>query len=173
MHSDGAYGNADNDNKFEKANIDQIQTAIRGKKSEIPFEISEDSNNQLQVKCPLQVAIAEFSDDKYRAIFNKEICQSCQYAECCQSRERKKDRIYIFIYDDYLRNKRINKALNLSPELRKIRANVEATMKEFAIRMKNHKLKVRGAFKTKLFAYSTAIAINFGRIFRYLQPETV
>jgi hypothetical protein len=173
MHSDGAYGNAENDEKFEKANIEQIQTAIRGKKSEVVFEISEDANKRLQVKCPLQVAVAEFSEDKYRAIFNKDICQSCQHAEHCPSRKRNNDRIHTFIYDDYLRNKRINKALNLPPELRKIRANVEATMKEFAIRMNNHKLKVRGAFKTKLFAFSTAIAINFGRIFRYLQPETV
>jgi hypothetical protein len=173
MHSDGAYSNPDNDKKFDKANIKQIQTAIRGKMCDVPIEISQVSDNQLQVKCLLQVAVAEFSDKKYRAIFRKEICQSCQYAERCPSKKRKNDRIYTFIYDDYLRNKRINIALRLPPELRKIRANVEATMKEFANKMNNHKLRVRGAFKAKLFAYSSAIAINFGRIFRYLQPETV
>jgi hypothetical protein len=173
LHNDGAYSNSDNDKKFENAGIEQIQTAIRGKMCDVPIEISRVYENQFQVKCPLQTAIAEFSENKYRAIFNKEICQSCQYSERCPSRKRKNDRIYIFIDEDYLRNKRINRALNLPPELRKIRANVEATMKEFANKMNNHKLKVRGAFKAELFAYSSAIAINFGRIFRYLQPETV
>jgi hypothetical protein len=173
MHSDGAYSNSDNDKKFEKHNIEQIQTAIRGKKCDVPIEISKISDGKLQVKCPLQTVDAEFSDEKYRAIFKKDLCQTCQYAERCPSKMRKNDRIYTFIYEDYLRNKRINKSLNLPPELRKIRANVEATMKEIANKMNNHKLKVRGAFKAKLFAYTTAIAINFGRIFRFMQPETV
>ena len=75
--------------------------------------------------------------------------------------------VYYFTHGDYLRNKRLIRALSLPPEKRKIRANVEATMKEFAYRMPNKKLKVRGAFKADLFAFSTGIAINFGRIFRF------
>jgi len=34
--------------------------------------------------------------------------------------------------------------------------------------MPRKKLKVRGAFKATLFAYTAATIINFGRIFRYL-----
>jgi len=33
------------------------------------------------------------------------------------------------------------------------------------------KLKVRGAFKASVFAFSVAIGINFGRIFRLLQGD--
>ncbi|MCD4651649.1 MAG: hypothetical protein K8S56_07690, partial [Candidatus Cloacimonetes bacterium] len=33
-------------------------------------------------------------------------------------------------------------------------------------RMRGHKVKVRGHFKTNLFVYCTAIAINLGRIYR-------
>ena len=56
----------------------------------------------------------------------------------------------------------------LPPERRKIRPNIEATVKEFT-KAFNHKgkLKVRGFFKTSLYATASAIGINFGRIFRY------
>ncbi|HEY5511061.1 MAG TPA: hypothetical protein VIK10_08535 [Prolixibacteraceae bacterium] len=41
-------------------------------------------------------------------------------------------------------------------------------MKEFKARTQGGKTKVRGQFKTSLFAFNTGIAINFGRIFRYI-----
>jgi hypothetical protein len=52
---------------------------------------------------------------------------------------------------------------------RKLRANVEATIKEF-VKPFNHKgkLRIRGKFKTMLYACSMGISINFGRIHRYL-----
>ena len=59
--------------------------------------------------------------------------------------------------------------MQLPLDRRKIRANVEATMHEFTYRTRGHKLKVRGAFKASLFVFATAIAINFGRIYRYIQ----
>jgi len=59
--------------------------------------------------------------------------------------------------------------LEIPPERRKIRPNVEATVREFRNNM-NHKgkLKVRGAFKTDIWAYTMAISINFGRIYHYI-----
>jgi hypothetical protein len=46
---------------------------------------------------------------------------------------------------------------------------VEATIKEF-VKPLNHKgkLRVRGQFKTMMYACSMGISINFGRIHRYL-----
>ena len=37
--------------------------------------------------------------------------------------------------------------------------------------MPRKKLKVRGAFKAAVFAYSVAIAINFGRIYRLMLDD--
>jgi hypothetical protein len=51
-------------------------------------------------------------------------------------------------------------------ELRKLRPNVEATMREFSRRLENGKLKVRGLFKAQTFALATAMGINFGRVYR-------
>ena len=46
---------------------------------------------------------------------------------------------------------------------------MEATIKEFAKPL-NHKgkLRIRGQFKTMIYACSMGISINFGRIHRYL-----
>ena len=46
-------------------------------------------------------------------------------------------------------------------------------MKEFKTRTNGGKVKVRGLFKISLFAYNVGIAINFGRIFRYLSKINI
>ena len=46
-------------------------------------------------------------------------------------------------------------------------------MKEFKARAPGGKIKVRGLFKTSLFAYSVGIAINFGRIYRHIMANNI
>ncbi len=41
-------------------------------------------------------------------------------------------------------------------------------MKGFKVKAPGGKIKVRGLFKTSLFAFTLGIAINFGRIYRYI-----
>jgi hypothetical protein len=53
----------------------------------------------------------------------------------------------------------------------KLRNNIEATVNEFVCRMPKGKLKVRGAFKTEVFAFAVAISYNFGRIYRYITND--
>ena len=57
----------------------------------------------------------------------------------------------------------------MPPERRKIRPNVEATVKGFT-KPFNHKgkLRIRGLFKTMVYAHAMAISINFGRLWRYM-----
>ena len=65
-------------------------------------------------------------------------------------------------------NKRNNNIYKIPKERRKIRANIEATMKELT-KNNNHldKLQVRGDFRTALVGIATSIGINLGRIYRY------
>ena len=58
--------------------------------------------------------------------------------------------------------------MNNPEERRKIKPNVKAMKNEFKIRAPGGKLKVRGIFKATLFALNSGIAINFGRIYRYI-----
>ena len=75
---------------------------------------------------------------------------------------------YYFTHEDYLQNRRNRNIMSIAEERRKIRPNVEALMNEFKIRTPGGKLKVRGLFKATLFAFNTGIAINFGRIYRFV-----
>jgi hypothetical protein len=166
LHSDGAYGNTENDKKFEESDIIHIQTAVRGRQCEVDIVIEQKSENSCAVTCPLQSAESELSGNRFKAMFDSRICANCEFAGTCPTKELKNSRTYYFKKEDYLRNKRIREILKIPIERRKIRPNVEASVHEFSCRLTNGKLKVRGSFKTEVFAFTTAIAINFGRIFR-------
>lgn len=175
IHTDGAYGNTDNDLKFEEAGITHVQTAVRGRQCEVEIEIKQITEGKYQVNCPFQSVESQPTRTRYKALFDNTICQGCQFIDKCPAVVGKSNRTYYFTYEDYLRNKRIRNILNIPNQRWKIRPNVEATVQEFSCKLTNGKLKYRGAFKAELFAYSVAIAINFGRIFRYksLKPTKI
>ena len=61
--------------------------------------------------------------------------------------------------------------MSIPKERRSLRTNIEATVSEFARKLNNRKLKIRGSFKANIFAFAAAIGINFGRIYRYLSAS--
>ena len=75
----------------------------------------------------------------------------------------------ILFYPGAISGKQKKEKYRYPPKRRKLRPNVEATIKEF-VKPLNHKgkLRVRGQFKTMMYACSMGISINFGRIHRYL-----
>jgi hypothetical protein len=172
VHTDGGYGNSRNDLKFEEYGITHVQTAVRGRQCEVVIEIEQTGEGTYNVKCPLQNTNSVKSGNQYKCIFDMDLCSDCQYAGKCPSVIRKSSRRYFFKHEDYLRNKRNRNLLAIPLERRVLRSNVEATIHEFACRMKSHKLKVRTAFKARVFAFTVAIGINFGRVFRYKASNT-
>jgi hypothetical protein len=171
LHTDGAYGSSDNDKKLEELEIVQIQTAVRGKTPKVKMEIEKKSNNPEEyiVSCPNQEVVSNQTKKRHQACFNKKICDGCTLAKDCPAIEQKNCRCYYFNTEDYLLGKR-NSNIDFLPDERKnLRANVEATVKEYT-KAFNHKgkLKIRGKFKTMLFAFGMSIAINFGRIYRHV-----
>ncbi len=173
LHFDGGYGSEDNDKAFEKMEVTPVQTAVKGRKSEVSMNIEITENDEMEVSCPNeQIVKAESTRKRFKACFDKEICEQCPFKANCPTKEQKKCRVYYFDESEVKRKQRHNSLVNLPLDRRKIRANVEATVHEFTHRMRGHKLKVRGFFKTSLFVYATALAINFGRIYRYCVKET-
>jgi len=166
LHTDGGYGSEDNDRKFEELGITHIQTAVRGRKSKVEMKI-EEIEGEYEVSCPLQKVVSEKTRSRYKACFDKKICDRCSLAGDCPTLIRK--RVYYFTREQYLSNKRKRNINALPHKRRKLRPNVEATIKEF-VKPFNHKgkLRVRGQFKTMIYACSMGISINFGRIHRYL-----
>jgi hypothetical protein len=168
LHFDGAYGSKDNDKKFNELAITPVQTAIKGRKAEVSIKINKTEQNQYEVSCPLQRVEAVLSVKKYKAEFDISICENCELSSKCSTQKNKHFRTYNFMEEDYLRNKRHSTINQIPKERRKLRNNVEATVAEFKQKFHKGKLKVRGLFKTMVFAFTMAISINFGRIYRYL-----
>jgi len=168
LHTDGAYGSEDNDQKFEKLKITHIQTAVRGRKNKVEMKI-EETEGEYEVSCPLQKVGSEKTRNRYKACFDKRICAGCPLAGDCPALIQKRYRTYYFTREQYLSNKRKGNINTLPLKRRKLRPNVEATIKEF-VKPFNHKgkLRIRGQFKTMIYACSMGISINFGRIHRYL-----
>ncbi len=171
IHTDGGYGSEDNDKKLEEAGITQVTTAVRGKESKIELKIEEiqDSLQTYTVECPYQKVTSTPTKQRNKVRFDNNTCKACPLKNEC--RIFKNNGRFYFKHEDCLKNKRNNKINNIPTERQKIRPNVEATMKEIKSRTKAGKLKVRGVFKTWLFALNVGIAINFGRIYRYLVKE--
>jgi hypothetical protein len=167
LHTDGGYGSEDNDKKFEELGITHIQTAVRGRKSKVEMKIEETAEGEYEVSCPLQKVKSEKTRTRYKVCFDKKICDGCSLAGDCPTLIQK--RVYYFTREQYLSNKRKGNINTLPLERRKLRPNVEATIKEF-VKPLNHKgkLRIRGQFKTMMYACSMGISINFGRIHRYL-----
>jgi len=169
LHTDGAYGSEDNDKKMEELEITHVQTAVRGRKAEVSMEIEEVSEDDYTVKCPKQTVHSQKTRTRYKACFDSKICEQCPLNNSCPAKEQSDKRTYYFDRSDYLLGKRNRNIKSLPPERRKLRPNVEATVKEFT-KPFNHKgkLRVRGLFKTMMCAHAMAISINFGRVWRYL-----
>lgn len=175
FHTDGGYGNENNDNTFKELGINHIQTAIKGREASIEITIEQPDGGvgYYIVKCPYQEVKSQKTRKRYKAVFNKELCDKCPLCKECNIYKKHKS-TYYFKQKDYLLNKRRRSLYSIPEERRKLRNNVEATMHEFKCKT-NHKgkLKVRGIFKTMLFAFNTAISINLGRIFRYMYEKLV
>jgi len=185
LHNDGAYGSNDNDTKCFEHGITQIQTAIRGKESaiEITIQLNEPSLRQTDVdcycvSCPHQTVVATKGRKKFKAAFDASLCAACPLQEQCNliTDRSGTHRSYYFSEKDFHRKKRAHNIVSIPPERRGLRANIEATVSEFKRKMPDDKVKVRGRFKTMLFAIATGIGINFGRIVRYMDdlvPEEI
>ncbi len=167
LHTDGAYGSEANDKALEDAGISHVQTAVKGRKAAIEITITATGEQQWEVACPNQCADSHPTKTRFKACFDLDVCDTCPFAESCPTQHQKTCRALFFTPEDAARNARHRRLSELPPERRTLRANVEATMREFVHHLDGHTVSVRGQFKTALFACNRAISINFGRIFRY------
>lgn len=167
LYTDGGYGSKENDEKLKEMGIEQIQTAIKGREAAVDISITKSDDGKYDVRCPQQSAEIQQGKKRLKAIFDGKVCEACPICNTCPSNIRKSCRVVYFDEQDVLRQQRQRNIQNLPVERRGLRANIEATMREFSRRTEGGKLKVRGLFKAQLFALSTAIGINFGRVYRY------
>ncbi len=171
LHFDGGYGSSDTDEKFSEFDITPIQTAVRGRQATVTIEIEQVSENEYQVSCPQQTVSSQPTHHRHKAEFDLKTCHQCPHRNQCSAITMKKYKAFYFSHEDYSARRRQHRIHEIPKERRTLRNNVEATVNEFVCKMPRKKLKVRGAFKAAVFAYSVAISINFGRIYRLMRDD--
>lgn len=167
IHTDGAYGSESNDEKMEKLTIKHVQTAVRGREGKVPISIEQVSEDEYKVFCPYQIVTSQKTTTRHKAEMEIDICNDCPLSADCPTIPMKNTRTYYYTHADYLAKNRQQNIKSIPAERQKLRPNVEATVNEFTYNLPKCKLKVRGLFKSMMFAFNKAIGINFGRIYRY------
>jgi hypothetical protein len=172
LHVDGGYGSDKADKKLSENDIALIQTAIKGRTPAVRMDIHQ-TEDGWQVSCPRQSVQAERTPKRWKAEFDKSICEGCPFADQCPSRVGKTARRWYFSAEDAARRKRWRRWEALPDERKRLRPNVEATVRQMQGAMVGGKLTVRGAFKTHCYGLLRAMAVNLGRIARYVaDPKT-
>ena len=172
MHTDGGYGGGALDPKMSEHEVLHVETGTKMGHARVNM-IYETADDSYRVSCPSQTALAERTSKRWKAVFNDEICRSCSHREHCPTVQHPRKRT-LYFDESWAKASIRSRNIERIPEERwKLRANVEATVKEFTGCF-NHKgkLRVRGLERSTLQILAAALAINFGRVFRYQNRDT-
>jgi len=167
LHTDGGYGGSALDPKMSEHEVLHVETGTKMGHARVnmTYETADDS---YRVSCPSQTALAERTSKRWKAVFNDAICRECSHREHCPTVQHPRKRT-LYFDESWAKASIRSRNIERIPEERwKLRANVEATVKEFTGCF-NHKgkLRVRGLARSTLQILAAALAINFGRVFRY------
>jgi hypothetical protein len=167
MHTDGGYGTGVLDSKMSEHEVLHVETGSKMGHARVNM-VYESAGDSYRVSCPLQTAPAGRTRKHWRADFKNEICHGCPHSEHCPTVQRRRKRTLYFEESWAKASIRSRNIESIPEERRKLRANVEATVNEFTGCF-NHKgkLRVRGLARSTLQILAAALAINFGRVFRF------
>lgn len=181
LYTDGGYGSSSADQTLQEHQVEQIQTAIRGrapsteKLNLADFEIKRaETGKPTQIRCPQgQTAEVHPSSQKksYVAYFDPAICQACPlYQTACPGHPGKRDPRVRLNFSEQQANvsQRRRRSLACQTEGRNLRAAIEATVREVKHPFPASKLPVRGQFRVACMVIGSALATNAHRIQRYL-----
>jgi hypothetical protein len=173
LHVDGAYGSEENDRVQAELGITVVQTGIRGMRARAPMRIEPLEGGLYQVTCAAGFqATSQAAWIRDKAEFDAAGCSGCPFAAICPAIPRKGGRSFYFTQADALRQARHRRLKELPPERQTLRANVEASMKEFKAPCRKGKLRTRGHAAAAQYGSLRAIAINFRRIYRHLRSNS-
>jgi len=180
LHQDGGFGSQDVDAKAAEHEITLIQTAVKGRKPQVPMEIEGSGQEGYTVNCPNpehKPVKARKVKRNFRADFDLKKCEICPFKDQCPTKTGRRNRkgiaIFRFSPQDVLRKKRHKAIQKIPKERQTLRSGVESLMRLMHRGEKNTgKLKVRGRFNFELYAFAMGVVINFERIFRYQKAKS-
>jgi len=185
LYTDGGYGSSQADQTLQDHQVNQIQTAIRGRTPHpdklhlSDFEIKQtETGKPVQITCPhgQQVAVKTGSKRKgFVAHFDATVCQACPFSQAgqCPANPGKRDpRFHLYFTQPQAQvSQRRRRNLANQQEGRNLRAAVEATVREVKHPFPAGKLPVRGKFRMACMLIGSAAMTNVRRIQRYLAAK--
>jgi hypothetical protein len=182
LYTDGGYGSPDADQTLQDNQVEQIQTAIRGR---IPsseklnlsdFEIKQSEMGQpTQITCPQgQTATVHPSSQKkaFVAHFEEEACQNRPFLQKCPVRQGKRDAHWHLRFSQkQVNSSQRRRSLIHQKEGRNLRAAVKATVRQVKHPFPASKLPVRGRFRITCLLIGSALMSNVRRIQCYLESK--
>ncbi|MDP2381074.1 MAG: transposase, partial [Pseudohongiella sp.] len=184
LYTDGGYGSSNADQILQDNQVEQIQTAIRGRNPNneklnlSDFEIKQTEKGvPTRITCPQgQTTTVHTSNQKkaYVAHFEAEICQVCPLLPKCPAQTGKRDLRFHLRFNQKQVNmsQRRQRSLIHQKEGRNLRAAVEATVRQVKHPFPASKLPVRGRFRVTCMVIGSAMITNVRRIQRYLEAIT-
>jgi len=179
MHTDGGYGSPDVDEAMRKAKVEQIQTAVRGRKpaeekmglEDFDWEIDEDGRPQ-EVICPhgQRVEVRPGREKhRYLAYFSGAVCQDCPFFDQCPTKhlKRKPRQVLRFSQQETDLALRRKRSADMRTSGKNLRAGAESMMQSVKHRYRNGKLAVRGMSRVTMMFISSAAMTNIRRIRGY------
>jgi hypothetical protein len=183
LYTDGGFGSPAADKILGANQVEQIQTAIRGR---IPnneklnlsdFEIKQTEKGvPTRITCPQwqSTPVHTSSQQKaYVAHFEDEVCLACPLLPKCPVQRGKRDLRFHLRFDQKQINmsERRQRSLIHQEEGRNLRAAVEATVRQIKHPFPSSKLPVRGKFRVTCMVIGSAMTTNVHRIQRYLEAK--
>ena len=179
LYTDGGYGSPEMDDTLAEQQVEQIQTAIRGRKPGaeklhlLDFEIKQtEEGKPTQITCPKGQNVAVHPGNRkksYVAHFELAVCQTCPLAAACPAKPGHRDPRWHMRFTQAQANvaqRRKRNQIHLE-EGRNLRAAVEATVRQVKHPFPASKLPVRGQFRVTCMVIGSAIMSNIKRIQRY------
>jgi len=184
LYTDGGYGSPEMDKALAAEQIEQVQTAIRGRKpNPEKLHLSEFEIKQTEEGKPTQIIYPDGQNVNvhptsqrkgFVAHFALDQCQACLYKEACLAKPGKRDPRWHLRFTQAQANvsqRRRRSQIHLQ-DGRNLRAGVEATVRQVKHPFPAGKLPVRGQFRVTCLVIGSAIMSNIRRIQRYKAMKT-
>jgi hypothetical protein len=180
MNTDGGYNSPDVDKTMRELGVEQVQSAIRGRKpseeklglEDFGWELNADGEPHT-VTCPngQQAEVtAGHKEHRYRAAFDAADCESCTCCDSCPTLllKRTPERVLRFSQQDVEVALRRQRTADARASGKNLRSAVEATVRSIKHPFGNGKVPVRGQPRVSIVMLGSAAMSNVRRIHRYL-----
>jgi hypothetical protein len=183
IYTDGGHGGPLADPVLQVQQVEQIQTAIRGRSPNpdklhlADFAIKLNPNGKpVKITCPKEQTVPVQTSSQQKAFvahFAAEVCSTCPLLGQCPTQPGKRDpRHHLrFTQAEAHASERRRRSQEQHQEGRNLRAAVEATVRSVKHPFPAGKLPVRGKFRVACMLIGSAAVANIRRIQRFQEAQ--